>query len=252
MVALTRSRISRLWPVTLASLIALAILLALGFWQLERRTWKHALIARIDAALAAEPVDAENLIGTGHPWPQDFTKVTATGRFGQAERHLFTSYEGRPGWRVISPFMLNNGQAILVDRGFAPQDNKGTLEKLPQGDVSITGVIRLHEEGQGLFTPDNQPQQDLWYWWDLGGLIRSLSPAVEGRPVLPLVIQMTPAQSGANIAAQGWPQPTPARPELSDRHLGYAITWFGLAACLIGVYLVYVRSLLRDPVKSER
>ncbi|WP_137390075.1 SURF1 family protein [Rhodoligotrophos defluvii] len=235
-----RWRLRKLWPVTVASIVCFAVLMALGFWQLQRREWKHDLIARIDAALAAEPVELTSIIGSGHPWPQDFTKVRATGSFGRAERHLFTTFDGAPGWRVISPFMLANGQAVLVDRGFAPQSVKNTVQHLPEGEVTITGVVRLHDEGKGLFTPENRPAQDQWYWWDLPALAKSLADTTAGYDMLPLVIQFLPGQR-----KQGWPMAIPARPDLSDRHLGYAITWFGLAACLLAVYAAFVRSVLR-------
>lgn len=230
----------RLWPVTLCSFLALVILLGLGAWQVERRAWKHELITRLAAAAAAEPVD----LATAGANPSEFLRVRVSGHFLAGERHLFSMLSGAPGWRVISPFETTSGTVVLVDRGFAPQDLKDTVGRLTtDGDaITIEGLVRYHDDSRSTFTPDNRPDEDAWYWWDIPAMANSFRDAgVVSGDVLPFVIQK--AEGSTAVA---WPMPTAAVPELSDRHLGYAITWFGLAACLVVIYAVYVGRILRD------
>lgn len=235
----SQTRRQRIWPITVASLIATAILLALGTWQLDRRAWKHDLIQRLEASIEAAPVPLDEVQGQ----PGEFLHVTAKGRFLPVERHLFATYNGAPGWRVISPFELANGMIVLVDRGFAPQDMKDTTAGLKTGqEVTISGVVRYHGDDRTMFTPDNRPGEDVWYWWDFPALADSLAlPPDRRQRIGTYALQL---ENGGE--ASGWPRPTRAVPELSDRHLGYAITWYGLAASLVVIYLIYIRRVVQS------
>jgi len=228
-----------LLPVTLASLLVLGVLISLGFWQIRRMEWKQQLLEHIELQLSMTPTDLTTM-----PSPQlqdlaDFFPVTGRGKFVAEERHIYSLHEGQPGWRVVSPLLLAGSTALMVDRGFVPEAAKNTKRDLPSGEVIIQGVIRSHDEGQGLFTPENRPDVDSWYWWDKSGLGKSFASQA-GLTVEPVVVQLTePVGLGEG------PIVTATRPELQNRHLGYAITWFGLAACLCAVYAAYLRSRLR-------
>ena len=222
----------RLWP-TLAALGALAVLLALGTWQVERLHWKQALIAERAAQLAAppEPLPAET--AAWRAW--DFRRVTVAGELAHDREQLFgvAAIDGRVGHQVLTPLVRADGPAILVDRGWVPADQahpaarrQGQLE----GEVAITGIARYRgADRPGWFTPANEPEQRLWYSYDL----QALAAAV-GLELLPVVVE-----ADATPNPGGLPQGGRTRLALPNRHLHYAITWYGLAAGLLAIYLAF-------------
>jgi surfeit locus 1 family protein len=100
-----------------------------------------------------------------------------------------------------------------------------------EGEIELTGLLRMPST-KGTFTPDNEPQHNLWYWRDLDGLIRATFAAGD-RARVPAFVDAEAAALG------GWPKGGATLLELPNRHLEYAITWFGLAAALIAVFAAY-------------
>ena len=220
----------QLWP-TLVAAGGLAVLLALGTWQVERLHWKEALIAERAAQLAAPPEPLPAQSGDWRAW--DFRRVTVAGEFRHETEQLYgvAAVAGRVGHDVLTPLVRPDGAAILVDRGWVPADQahpaarrQGQLE----GRVEITGIARYRGEGRpGWFTPDNQPEQGLWYSYDLPAL-----EAAVGMELLPVVVE---ADATANPG--GLPQGGRTNLVLPNNHLQYAITWYGLAAALLAIYV---------------
>jgi surfeit locus 1 family protein len=93
---------------------------------------------------------------------------------------------------------------------------------------------------KGVFTPDNEPQANLWYWRDFSGLFASAFSGGD-RGFIPVFLDASSAAPG------GWPRGGATLLELPNRHLEYAITWFGLAAALLAVFGAYVATRLREP-----
>jgi surfeit locus 1 family protein len=220
----------QLWP-TLVAAGAFAVLLALGTWQVERLHWKEALIAERAAQLAAPP---EPLPAQSDDWRAwDFRRVTVAGEFDHEAEQLYgvAAIEGQVGHHVITPLVRADGPAILVDRGWVPADQahpaarrQGQLE----GRVEITGIARYRGEGRpGWFTPENQPEQGLWYSYDLPAL-----EAAVGIELLPVVVEVD-----ATANPGGLPQGGRTNLVLPNNHLQYAITWYGLAAALLAIYV---------------
>ena len=219
-----------LWPTAL-TLFGLAVLIGLGTWQIERLQWKRALIAERQAQLAAP---AEPLPATTADWRSwDFRPVTVAGEFRHDLEQLFgvAAIDGRVGHHVLTPLVRPGGAAVLVDRGWVPADRAHPAtrrEGQPAGPAEVAGIARYRgDDRPGWFTPDNQPAQGLWYWYDLPALERAL-----GLELLPVVIEAdaTPNPGGLPIGGQ-------AAAELPNNHLQYAITWYGLAAGLFGVWI---------------
>jgi surfeit locus 1 family protein len=220
----------RLWP-SLATLAALAVLLGLGTWQVQRLHWKEGLIATRAAQLAAPPGP---LPATAADWRGfDFRKVSVRGSFRHDLEQLFGAYsiDGQFGQHVLTPLVRPDGAAILVDRGFVPSD-RAPIETRRQGEVAgpvaITGIARYRgTDRPGWFTPANQPGRRIWYWYDMPALTRAT-----GLDLLPVVVE-----ADATPNPGGLPQGGQTRTELPNNHLQYAITWYGLAGGLIGVYI---------------
>ncbi|MFB2604342.1 SURF1 family protein, partial [Rhizobium phaseoli] len=107
-------------------LIALAILISLGTWQVQRLHWKEGLLADIAARQVAAPVplaDIEAMAASGGDI--EYRKVTATGRYiNNKERHFFATWRGQTGFYVYTPLELADGRFLFVNRGFVPYENK--------------------------------------------------------------------------------------------------------------------------------
>lgn len=229
------------------TLIGTVILCGLGTWQLQRLAWKQNLVAMVEARSQAPAVP----LPPEAAWPalvresDEYRKVTLAGRFDHdREVQVFTSLQDErfdvsgPGWWVMTPLMREDGTAVLVNRGFVPYEFRDPATRAAahvEGDVEITGLLRLPEEGN-IFTPDNKPGSRTWYVRDPLAIA-----AAEGIDrVAPFFVD-----ADATPNPGGLPQGGATRVAFRNDHLGYAITWFGLAASLVGVYLAWAWSQVR-------
>lgn len=230
---------SGLLKLTVATLMGLALLIGLGVWQLQRLEWKEGLIARIEARTERKPMSLDQAITLarrgGNP---SYYPVRAEGRFHHArERYLYAlSLDGKPGWHVITPLETVNGTVVLVDRGFVPESLRdpssrrlGQIEEV----VTVTGLVRTPEE-QSVFVPDNDIAANQWFSRDLPAMARSMFPGG--------TVQVAPffLEAGKSDVPGGWPEGGQTRLKFVNNHLQYAITWFGLAFCLVVIYAIYV------------
>jgi surfeit locus 1 family protein len=219
---------------TIAVAISLTLLVGLGVWQVQRLQWKESLLARVHALQAASPASLAPVLQRAKAGADvDFTRVAAdcpdieTSPFLK----LWSVPDERSGYRIITACRLANAPyaSILVDRGFIVQDDAGKL-KPGQGERlggPITGVLRKGDRAN-TFTPPNQLAQNLWYARDVPAMARVLGV---NDPAPVFLMLEKPAPRGV--------APTPAAlpADIPNNHLQYAITWFGLAAALAGVYL---------------
>ena len=220
-------------------LVGIAILFALGTWQLERLYWKEALIAEIDSRIHAEPIDLAALktrFAAGEPI--DYTPVTVTGRFlNEHERYLFSTFEGQAGWNVYAPLRLEDGDVVFVNRGFVPYDRADPAtrpDSLPEGEQAITGLARLPLDAKpGFLVPENEPAKNQYYWKDLAAM--TAAAGVEGETVLPLFVDAGPNANPAKLPVGGV-----TNVDLPNNHLQYVVTWYGLALALAAVSGVFL------------
>lgn len=222
------------WPLLFSSLLGLAILCSLGVWQVNRLAQKNAQIAAIDARMAAESVALSGALNRHEAGENvEYTKVTAKGSFLQsAELRKLTSVQGGAGFQLIAPLLTDDGILILVDRGAIPAntDNYAKAGLAPQ---DYQGILRYHNQGQGLFDAENDPKANQWFWWDVPAMLGQTQAPPEAK-VSDLVLQLLPAQ-GQKLPAAAIP-----KAELRNNHLGYALTWFGLAVVLAVMTLIFV------------
>jgi surfeit locus 1 family protein len=211
----------RRWPLLVFSLVAAALLLNLGFWQLRRLGEKEALLATIDTRLKGEAVTLANVDAAGDI---EFIRVKLTGRFlDKPVMRKLTSFNGSPGFDILQPFLTSDNKLVLVHRGAVPENYADT----PAQISDLEAVIRSHDKGQGFFDPENDPAKGLWYWWDVPEMLANIPPQPDAI-TMPFIAQQIP------VAGEiGLPAPLPPKAELRNNHLGYAITWFGLAAACV-------------------
>jgi len=233
------------WLLTVLALVALAILLALGTWQVRRLAWKEALIATIDARIASAPkplteIEAMNASGGDI----DYQPVQATGAFLHAkEQFFFATHDGQSGWFVYTPLALGDGRAVFVNRGFVPYDRKDATtrgEGQVAGQVTVDGLARsAPAEKPSSILPDNEPAKNVYYWKDLRAMTGQAG--LEAARILPFFID-----AGKSANPGGLPVGGVTIVSLPNNHLQYAVTWYGLAAALAAVFGVWLARWWRD------
>ena len=229
--ARTRGKAARpsLWLAVL-SLAAFALLIALGVWQVERRTWKLALIDRVEQRVhaAAQPIPSPA------SWPavtaanDEYRHVTVSGRFLHDRETLVQAVtEEGPGYWVLTPLQRGDGKLVLINRGFVPSERRDAATRHdgnPDGQVEITGLLRVTEP-KGGFLRNNVPQHNRWYSRD----VAAIAAARGLDDVAPFFID---ADSGSQT--DGGPIGGLTVVSFPNNHLIYALTWFALAFMLAG------------------
>ncbi|GAB5374281.1 MAG: SURF1 family protein [Acuticoccus sp.] len=234
----------------LLSLCALAILTGLGTWQLQRLAWKEALIAaaseRPGAAAVAAPGPAA--------WPTfdladwNYRRVRLTGRFAPGEVYAWTLLgepKGGPhagaGYYLVSPFVTDDGFVVLVNRGFVPEDRKAAASRpgsaVPDGPVTLEGIVR-RDDPPGLMTPAPDPATGIWFSRDIATIAAHLGVP---EPLAPYSVDLVATQTPPG----GLPQAGESQITFANSHLQYALTWYGLAAALVGVWIAALWSRRR-------
>lgn len=236
------------WPMVAVAL-AFLLLIGLGFWQLQRLAWKEALISRIETRahnlpMALPPPDAWSSLS---PSDYDFNHVRLQGRFDFAHEALIYSaapkdFGVEPGYLVITPFLLANGGVVLVNRGFIPQSHakRDVRKHEPQGDITLTGVMRA-PQSRNYFTPADDPEHGLWFTSDPEKIAKSFGLS-EGAP---FTVVLEPDDRRSSLS-DGLPHPFASDLDLANNHFSYAMTWFGLAAALILMFVLYARGRLKS------
>ena len=228
-------------------LIAIGVLAALGTWQLERKAWKEGLIAELDRKLAGAPAD----LPARERWPQlnavsdEFRRVAFPAEFLPGEEALvYTSGSAlrpdvsSPGYWVFAPARLTGGSIVVVNRGFVPQvrqDPNTRAEGRPAGVIDVTGVMRWPEQ-RGVFTPKDEPEQNLWFARDPA----AMAAAKNWGNVAPFYVDQE-----APLPPGGLPRAGPLKPSLPNNHLQYAVTWYGMALVFVVAGLAFWRARRR-------
>lgn len=196
----------------LMGVLGCAILIGLGVWQVQRLSWKAAILADLDARILAAPVPLSG-VGTADPQAQRFLPVVAEGRLTGEEIHVLSAADG-PGYRVIG-VLETGGRRVMADLGFVPLGAKDLSRATPK--AMITGNLHWPQEVDD-WTPAPDTAANIWYARDVGPMAAALGTA----PLLVVARRITPAIGTA-------PMPLDSGAVPND-HLGYAITWFSLAA----------------------
>lgn len=218
-------------PATLFTAFFLPLLLALGNWQLNRAAEKRALFADFAAGGAAVALAADS---PGLDGLRRYTPVQAAGRYLGERQFLLDNWveDSQAGYRVLTPLLLAEGVAVLVDRGWLPRDFstdaappievdaaprtvQGKLDRLPRPGIDLDTTL-----APGWPKVVQFPSRD------------ELEEALGLRLVPGLVLLDADQPDGFR---REW-RPSDFGPE---RHLGYAVQWFALAITLVVLYLAW-------------
>jgi surfeit locus 1 family protein len=220
------------WGMTIACALLFGFLCWLGSWQMQRLTWKLNLIATVNSHMSAAPLTLDAITAMT-PDEAQYRKVTLHGRFDHAhEAYVFATDKGTPDYHVLTPFITDDGRTLMVDRGEIPKDRLNPASRAagnPPGETLVTGVWRT-PDAPGSFTPAPDIAHRTWYARDLAGI----AAADHLRLAAPVVVE-----ADASPNPGGFPAGGQTVVSFRNQHLSYAVTWFGLAACLLGVWLAY-------------
>lgn len=220
-------------------LAGVAALVSLGTWQLQRRVWKARLLHRIEALHFAPPEPLGvvlNRVADGQSL--DFTRVMVRceGGLGARSVHLYGLRDAGPGWRQIAacPLAGANYGSVLIDLGYTAAvgfaEPRAEPVSLP-ADAALTGVLRTPEPKPWfarLIAPTPRAADvGRFYERDIPGMATLLGAP---RPA-PAMLELERPAAGPGLT------PSPLPTDIPNRHLEYALTWFGLAAALVGVWI---------------
>ncbi len=226
------------WP-ALAGIVAFTVLVSLGNWQMRRLAWKEELIATSQQRLSMAPMTIEELVTRRETNVDiDFLPVSGRGVFQHdKEQHYYVTRDGAPGWSVFTPWVTDEGYVIFVNRGFVPivlKESETRPEGLTAGETVVHGMARsAPKEKPNFFTPENKPLENEYYWRDLHEMARRAGLENNDR-LLPFFIY-----ADETPVAGGWPLGGALSTTFPNKHFGYAMTWYGLAVCLVGVFFAY-------------
>jgi len=214
---------------TLVALVGLALFVSLGLWQLGRADEKRARLAGYASGgdqLLALPADFAPV--------ERYQRLSARGRYDPSRQFLLDNmtYDGQAGFRVLTPLLLDDGRVLVVDRGFTP--GFGDRSRLPE-----IGVDDAPREVLGRADYLPRPGIELAAsvatgWPRIVGFprIEELQEAL-GQPTYPQLLLLDATEPDGFV--RDWQPPTLG----PERHVGYAVQWFGfaVAVCVIWVLL---------------
>jgi len=237
---------------------------ALGTWQVQRRVWKLDLIERVDQRVHAAPVP----LPSPREWPgidaagHEYLPVTVRGHWLPGKTVLTQAVTALgSGFWVVSALQQDDGTAVLVNRGFIPQEQRAEwapsdpatstiTPSAPPSPVTVQGLIRMTEP-KGGFLRSNDPAQQRWFSRDVAAIAQALQlghaapffidaglPTAGTRALTAEAVEVAGA---AATASTTWPRAGMTTIRFPNSHLVYAITWYGLALMVVGAAWLVVR-----------
>lgn len=242
-------------------ILGFGVTMALGTWQVKRMEWKENLIAQIETTRHNAPKDGlpkeESALAA-----MQFVPVRVKGSWvSGVEFHLAPRYlNDQFGYALISPFALADGRTVLINRGWIPaakKDPKTRPETLVKGKATIEGLVRVGAE-RSAFTPVSQPDKNIWFGRDIADMaafanLKNVVPVMidqvaSALPAKPSGKKPSPAAQAAAPNAK-LPIPSDGTIRVRNDHMGYILTWYGIAAGILVIFIAYHR---RAPAKKRR
>lgn len=243
------------WIFAILMLALAAVCVFLGSWQMQRLAEKEALVAAIDARLTAPPIP----VPPKESWtslPVEelvYQPVELTGAYRYTQTMtVFTSladpkgrYSG-PGYWVMTPFQLQDGGTVFVNRGFVPQQYQetaalGDLHGEDPGIVTIVGLFRM-PEAAGMMTPEPDMSNRIEWVRDPARLARLADPALA--PIAPFYVDLPAGPAGE------LPQAGETVVSFPNNHFGYALTWYGFAIVAVVMLGFWLTQKARRPANG--
>lgn len=220
---------------TAFALLALGVLIALGTWQLKRLEWKRDLIAKVEARVEADPIPFEEALARAEAGEDmEYTPVKINGDVRTCQYvRVFGTYNGSPGAYHFELLESDAGKLLYVNVGFLSLAQARIIDFcLERAEpAQIAGLFRYRESltpPSSWFRPQEKSADGLWFVRD------PLAFAADaGVDALPYYVDQFA------VPGREWPKGGTTRLDFNNRHLEYALTWFGLALTLVGVWIAF-------------
>ncbi|MFI1167807.1 SURF1 family protein [Streptomyces sp. NPDC020801] len=259
-----RFLLTRQWVIlTLVALLLIPTMIWLGFWQLHRHDHRQALNKVINASLAAKPVPAESLTSAGGSVAHDdiYRRVTARGHFDTAHELVVrrrTNTDDQVGYHVLTPFVVDDGRVLLVNRGWVPSPASQTsFPKIPvpaAGEITVTGRLMQDETtaASGIKNVKGLPDRQIMLInsEQIGALLRD-SGDTSAKEVLGGYIELvSPAPKDGGPELLPSPKEDSSWIGIGDINLPYAIQWWLFAAGVPVGWLILARREARERARA--
>ncbi|KAH7405742.1 SURF1 family-domain-containing protein [Phaeosphaeria sp. MPI-PUGE-AT-0046c] len=243
-------------------LIILAIIpitaFLLGCWQVQRLGWKTELVARFEDRLTFPPLELPLRIDESMLDAFDYRKVYAKGRLRHDQEMLIGPriLDGEEGYTVVTPLeradAKGNVHKILCCRGWikkdtAPQWFRKNSGGLPDGEVTIEGLLRIPPKGN-MFTPKNEPEKGKWFF-------SSVEEMAEwtGSQRVWVEETMTPdLLTNYEREPKGIPIGRAPTVNLRNNHTQYIFTWYALSFATSIMFWMVVKKPLSGTQRRVR
>ena len=192
----------------------------MGTWQVLRLYSKNNLISDLENNLK------KNSINFNVNIDKEYTKVLFKKKDLKSKIFLYHLNKGEIGFKVIVSYEVNSSLVVLVDKGWIRKDKINLIKNTLFNDDIIEGYTKKIRE-KNSFTPNNNIKEDFVYSVEVDNLKKSLN-----KNIYPLLIIQT-SKTNKNIVSNDY------EISLSNNHLQYAITWYGLALVTIIFFLYY-------------
>jgi surfeit locus 1 family protein len=211
--------------------IAFVILVLLGNWQLKRLDYKNEFIKSIEHNIA----NPASYIDSNSENVKLYSKVRISGEFlSQKDALLYGRRSASPekdGYYLLSPFKSDSGKVYLVSRGWVPQSRKASVkDSLAPIHEEIIAIAMPGEKRQ-FFMPENDLKNGVWFTLDL----ETASTTIDIDPSSFYLMQV----EAKNLPEGVKPLFATHLSKIRNDHLEYAVTWYILAICLVGFYIIY-------------
>jgi surfeit locus 1 family protein len=254
---LSRLAQGKLLVPSILSAMAFFVLVGLGSWQWHRKSWKENILATLKSRGTSPPIPAtamwpglpcHDLKQTGLANGCEYQPVSLRGVFDHArERHIFTAAPqvqglgNSQGYWIFTPLRLDgSAKTSYVNRGFVPEDRKEPSKRVlgqTSQSVEVVGLYRSAQE-RATFDGQNDTAKNIYF-------VRNPSELWPVDPDAPVNEMWAYIDLTGPVPAGGFPLPLAGKVELSNRHLEYAITWYGLAATLLVMYGAFAWSRVK-------
>lgn len=219
-----------LW-MSVCVLLALGVLLTLGFWQVQRLGWKQDLITKIEQRMSEEPI----ALPQAYKDDLRYRAISVTGTFLNDKQDLLfgRSHKGSTGYLSLMPFQLTDGRLVLVNRGWV-SSTRQTADLWPEGDfdgeIEIVGLLQKAPARK-----NNKPYSESEIKAE--SLFKVEPKLIAIRQDLPDLLPFYLDQIGPQNLGD-YPVLLAKRVEVTNNHLQYAITWFAFALIMLVIYLM--------------
>ena len=217
---------------TIVTVIALAILIALGTWQYQRLQWKTALLAEIEQVADAPPfaslAQVQEALGKGEPI--DFRRIGFNGDYVEGESfHMFSSANYDISWRVFSPVSEGGAVVFAALETISNDEHEKGMSSQASGPIALNGYVRLARPDQS--HTDSSPEKNRWFAFNALPETHNWADGIKADTDMRFYVD---AVLGAGDA-----KALPARrPDIRNNHFDYMLTWYGLALTLLVIYLI--------------